>query len=171
MPNEPLNVPPPEPFPQMNVPIATDLIPLISALNHTYPEELALHYVVPNAPCNAPGCGYDPVTQLALNVMCPTCGGRGLITTDTVITVPASIDYPDEFTYQYLPAGFSLTGDVMAIVDSYEIGMYDINPETVTYYTWQGSDYILDKMEKGVINGIVYEYDIYLTKKGVQGGE
>ena len=162
---------PPQNYPTLNVPDVTSLIPLISALNHTYPEQLTLHYITADSPCPAVGCGYDPVTQQAINMMCQTCGGRGLITTETTVTVPASIDYPDEFNFDYHPAGFALTGLIMAIIDSVEIAAYDINPETVTYYSWQGSDYILDKMEKGVIDGVVYEYDIYLTKKGVNGGE
>lgn len=167
----PLNVPPPEPFPTMNVPDVSSLLPLISALNHTYPEQLTLVYVTPDAPCTAPGCGYDPVTQQAINIYCQTCGGRGLVTSTSTITIPASIDYPAEFTYEYLPAGFAQVGDIMAIIDAFEIATYNIDPQTVTYFQWQGADYILDKMEKGTINGVVYEYDVYLTKKGVNGGE
>lgn len=154
---------------ELNVPSVQSLLPLISALNHTYPEQLTLHYQSAEVPC--PDCQYDPVTQQTTNIFCQTCGGRGFITQDHTITIPASIDYPDEFRYDYLPAGFALTGKIMVVIDAQEIAQYNIDPQQVDYYTWQGSDYIMIKMEKGVLNGILYEYDLYLEKKGIHGGE
>jgi len=151
------------------VPQVETLLPLISTLNHTYPEQLTLHTLAVQSSC--PTCAYDPVTQQSADIYCQTCGGRGFIYQNQEITIPASIDYPDEFIYDYHPAGFALVGKIMVVIDSLEIVEYNIDPQKVDYYTWLGSDYIMVKMEKGVLNGYLYEYDLYLEKKGIEGGE
>ena len=154
---------------QLNVPQVQTLLPLISTLNHTYPEQLTLHTIAVERPCT--DCAYDPVTQQSANIYCTTCGGRGFTYANESITIPASIDYPDEFMYGYFPAGFALYGKIMVVIDALEIGEYQIDPQKIDYFTWLGSDYIMVKMEKGVLNGYLYEFDLYLEKKGIQGGE
>jgi len=153
----------------LNVPPASEILPLISELNHVYTDQMTLHYVTANQPC--PDCVYDPVTQQSTDVTCQTCGGRGMITVDNPITIPVSIDYPDEFNYDYTAAGQAMTGAITVVIDIVEINQYNIDPEKVTYFEWMGSQYELEKMEKGVFNGVLYEYDLVLYKKGTHGGE
>lgn len=161
----------------MQIPEANlrNMLKSITAGNHVLNEQVGIckHTV---APC--PDCGYDPVRKESTDYGCETCGGVGKIKTETVVTIPASVEQEEDFKYDFSKTGKFVNGQIYLTIDILEINTvlnanreYDLNDykqmkamiESFTYIKWKGARYDIDSFEPGWLQTNLYEIGFVLS--------
>ncbi|MGE4358088.1 MAG: hypothetical protein AB7E08_06035 [Candidatus Omnitrophota bacterium] len=99
------------------------------------------------------------------NPNCPTCGGDGYIEVDNPITIECSVEGVDEKDILLIPPGVAINDLIRVTIDKQEMDLYSIDVTKVDYFTYQGTDYVLESYRPEYLNGIHYETNCVLRKK------
>lgn len=74
-------------------------------------REITIYRTVSGIVCTASGCGLDPVTNLSIDSLCPTCSGYYYINTVSGLTVTAYVRLKNLDTPIWTVGGFIVEGD------------------------------------------------------------
>ncbi len=74
-------------------------------------REITIYRTVSGIVCTASGCGLDPVTNLSVDSLCPTCSGYYYINTASGLTVTAHVRLKNVDTPIWTVGGFIVEGD------------------------------------------------------------
>jgi hypothetical protein len=137
----------------------TKIIAAISSANHTFTEQVTLHYLTKSS-CTA--CTYDPIDNESTNINCQVCNGAGFIYADSPIIIPCSLEQIKPYEQELLPTGMYDNTQVSITIDQLELLKYNIDVEDVSHFSWNGDNYRMISSKPGVLSGIVYEIDVLL---------
>lgn len=95
----------------MSITWPTDTTTVIDDIRDAIGREITIYRTVSGIPCTASGCALDPVTNLAVNSLCPTCSGFYWTNTVSGLTTAAHVRLRNVDTPIWTVGGFILEGD------------------------------------------------------------
>jgi len=84
---------------------------VIDEIRDAIGRDITIYTTISGIPCPASGCGLDPVTNLSINSLCPTCSGFYWINTVSGLTVKAHVRLRNVDTPIWTVGGFLVEGD------------------------------------------------------------
>ena len=89
----------------------SDTVTVIDDIRDAIGRDIIIYQTTSGIPCPASGCGLDPVTDLSIDSLCPTCSGYYWINTASGLTVNAHVRLRNVDTPIWTVGGFILEGD------------------------------------------------------------
>lgn len=95
----------------MSITWPSDTTTVIDDIRDAIGREITIYQTVSGIVCTASGCALDPVTDLSVNSLCPTCSGFYWINTASGLVVNAHVRLRNLDTPIWTVGGFILEGD------------------------------------------------------------
>ncbi len=89
----------------------SDTTTVIDDIRDAIGREITIYRTISGIACTASGCALDPVTNLSVNSLCPTCSGFYFINTVSGLIVNAHVRLKNVDTPIWTVGGFILEGD------------------------------------------------------------